>query len=96
MATFTVTIWGVIDSNGVITSGSGDFDCNRASKGHYDITFHTAFKDLPAVVAQVIHDGNTKDGALTAALSTKGCTISTGEKDGSNADRRFGFTVVGV
>lgn len=42
-----------------------------------------------------IHDGNCKDGCLTAKLTTSSCTIITGEQDGSPSNRAFGFTITG-
>lgn len=90
-----VTVWGIVNADGSIASGSGDFTATKTGTGKYEIQFTTQYTQRPAVLAMQIHNGNLKDGCLAAEVTTSKCTILTGEEDGSRSSRTFSFTATG-
>lgn len=91
-------IWGSVNANGSIASGS-DYRVERTDTGKYVITFNTPFSRTPAVVAMQNNYGDSgqsnMDGVVAPFVNTGYCQINTGNNGNKFQDRSFGFVVVG-
>ena len=92
------TLWGSIEKNGTIVSGSGGFSVKRESTGNYTVLFNTAFNNNPAVVGSQWGYGsgeNTRDNVIFPTLSAGSVTVQTGDGGGNYSDRNFSFVAIG-
>ncbi|NSZ17882.1 hypothetical protein [Agrobacterium vitis] len=96
----TRTIWGTINANGTILSGSGDFAVSRTGNGQYQIQFNDDFSATPAIVGSQVLGGslsqNPLDNLVFPFLNKNGATALTGDAHGNQGDRNFSFIVIGV
>lgn len=96
----TRTIWGTVNANGTILSGSGDFAVNRTGNGQYQIQFNDDFSATPAIVGSQVLFGNQGESPLDNIvfpfLNKNGATAFTGDSKGNVGDRSFSFIAVGV
>ncbi|MGL3606961.1 hypothetical protein ACSV9I_10635 [Rhizobium sp. G187] len=94
------TIWGTVNANGTILSGSGDFAVSRTANGQYQIQFNDDFTVTPAMVgSQVLYQGlneNPIDNVVFPFLNKNGATAITGDAAGNHGDRSFSFIAIGV
>ncbi|MDN7919233.1 hypothetical protein QZM99_14180 [Burkholderia gladioli] len=94
------TVWGSVDQDGNILSGSGDFSVENPSSGIYKIIFENTFNGIPAVVATQNNWGKTSeqntDGVVVPVVNNNYCNIVTGNASGSQQiNRAFGFIAIG-
>lgn len=100
-------IYGCINADGSIFSGSGDFIvvANDNNDGEYTIVFGKHFQNVPTVVATQNFPGwsdFTSDGGLTLdnvtiiAIAPDRVKFKTGASDGSGQNRNFCFIAIGV
>ncbi|HEV2705515.1 MAG TPA: hypothetical protein VGV59_06295 [Pyrinomonadaceae bacterium] len=102
-ASFNLRIMGgYVESNGLSLSSAMGYTSWRKSRGLYQIDFHQAFAGQPFACATQVYDGNinsdggnTKDNAVIVGLNANGMRVKTGDSDGSAADRKFTFIVMG-
>ena len=94
------TIWGTVNANGTILSGSGDFSVNRVDNGQYQIQFNDDFAATPAMVGSQVLYGklseNPVDNVVFPFLNKNGATAITGDSEGKHTDRSFSFIATGV
>ncbi|WP_156438291.1 hypothetical protein [Burkholderia sp. BDU5] len=92
-------IWGSVNANGSINSGSKDFRVERTDTGKYVITFNTQFSVTPAVVATQNNFGDSgqsnMDGVSAPFVNAGYCQINTGDNSNKFQDRSFGFIAIG-
>ncbi len=98
-------VWGNVNANGTVYSGSGDFRVVREDTGSYVVLYNTVFSGVPSVVStenypgwgDINQDGgNTKDNTVLVASLSDRCKINTGNDDGDRKDRNFSFTAMGL
>lgn len=89
-------VWGVVNANGTIAGGSGDFSVTKNGTGDYTITFSPAFGAVPAVTESI------EFAATTAALiqhrtpTTSGVSFYTTTNAGYTlSDQKFAFHAIG-
>lgn len=95
----TQTLFGVIDANGIVVSGSGGFSAQNLQRGVYSISFNTPFSSPPAIVAS--QGGNffqpdPRDCAAVGNLTLQACIVITGDGAGNRASRQFSFIAIGT
>jgi hypothetical protein len=99
MSTTTI-IWGSINANGTIQSGSGNFNVERQSTGNYLIGFDTKFSVEPAVVGDQNNFNSStqdpRDGVVFPFVTTNTFTALTADSGGKLTDRSFGFIAIGL
>lgn len=95
---FPMMVYGSIDKNGRITSGS-NFSCHRESNGTYRIVFSLPFSEAPAVVGSQTNFGSMGESTLDQItfpfVYKDSCTVLTGGSSGNAEDRSFSFIAVG-
>lgn len=98
-------VWGNVNANGSIYSGSGDFRVVKEDTGSYVILYNTPFSQSPSVLntenypgwISIDDDGgNTKDNTVLVASLTDRCKIITGNDGGDRKDRNFSFAALGL
>lgn len=98
------TIYGCINADGSIRSGSSGFNPTKLEKGIYLITFCSCFCNTPAVVVTQNYPdwesfssggGSTRDNAVIIAVNKDKVKIKTGNGDGDPIDRNFTFIAIG-
>lgn len=99
MSTTTkATIYGTINKDGVILSGSG-FSVTKHQTGQFIIDFEQEFKDIPAIVGSQTGWGklseNTLDNVVFPFLSNGSATALTGDSSGDPSSRQFSFIAMG-
>lgn len=88
------TIWGYVNSDGTIRTGSGDFTVTHTGTGTYAISF----RGVPAnaQLAATVSAGQTS-GTTYANIATdptpSGMTVRCIQPSGANQDSSFGFVV---
>ena len=92
-------IWGSINANGTIASGE-NFTVSRIGTGVYEISFHSPFNGLPAVVGSQnrfgeLNEASTDDVAFPF-VSNGATTAVTGNNGGEHEDRNFAFIAIGL
>jgi len=93
-----VTVFGSIQSNGTIVSGSGNFSVKRESTGNYTILFNTPFNNNPAITASQWGYGSgesTLDNVIFPSVSGGSASAQTGDGGGHYSDRNFSFIAIG-
>lgn len=100
---FDKWIWGCVNSDGTIHSGSG-FTVTRKDLGIFEITYTSKFEGPPAVVlTQNFPEwnnfdsggGDARDNSVLIASDHRHCKIKTGGADGGPSDRNFTFIAMG-
>jgi hypothetical protein len=95
----TVTLWGNVDTNGNVVTGSGGFQVEQQATGKYLITFSPTFSGEPAIVGSQVNFGNsgedTRDNVIFPYLSSSSATAVTGDASGDPQNRAFSFIVIG-
>jgi hypothetical protein len=95
----STTLWGSVAANASTISTSGGYSVASTSAGIYVITFTTAFRQAPAIVATQNNFGNTNeentDGVAVPLVSTTSATVITGDASGNKHNRGFGFIAIG-
>ncbi len=94
------TISGIVNSNGSISAGTGDFNVRKESTGLYTITFRPALRRVHGgSVTQIFFSGgdagDTRDNAVIAFLRNGDMRLKTGNSSGDASDRSFTFVVFG-
>ncbi|SUB01875.1 Uncharacterised protein [Pannonibacter phragmitetus] len=98
------TIWGVVNANGTIASGSGgegdyDFAVINEGPGVYQISFNGNFAGLPAITGSQVLWGTLSESPLDNVvfpyLTAASATAITGASNGSQQNRSFSFIAVG-
>jgi hypothetical protein len=93
------TIWGSVNADGSIASGSEDFSVTNVETGVYVIGFTTNFRSLPAVVASQNRYGSVgeynTDGVALPMVTASSATAVTGDSGGKKQNRSFGFIATG-
>lgn len=94
------SLFGVVNANGDVISGSGGFSVLNTTAGSYVIAFHTPFSSIPAVVAT--QNGNfttpppsNLDGVAVGELTPTAFLASTGDSQGNPENRQFSFIAIG-
>jgi len=93
-----ITLWGSIEKDGTIVSGSGGFSVKRESTGNYSILFKNQFTNNPAMTGAQWGYGSgesTLDNVIFPSLSGGGATVQTGDGGGHYTDRNFSFIAIG-
>jgi|SRR5581483_7567725 len=97
----TTTIWGVVNADGSIASGTG-YKVDKLDSGVYTVLFNVSFNSLPAVVTTQLYPnerdtrgGDPRDNSVVGYISTDRCRVITGEDDGDKVDRAFSFIAMG-
>jgi len=96
----TRTSYGVINKDGTINSGSGDFTVTAQGNGEYIISFSPAFKGTPSIVGSQVLFGDTSqwptDNIVFPFLNGGAATAITGGSDaGNQSNRSFSFIAIG-
>ncbi|KGU73545.1 hypothetical protein [Burkholderia pseudomallei] len=93
-------IWGSVNADGSIKSGSDDFAVERTAEGKYTVSFNNGFSVTPAVVATQNNLGNpnqsNQDGVVVPFVNRNSFEIVTGNNSGNNQNRSFGFIAIGI
>ncbi|WP_181788487.1 hypothetical protein [Streptomyces phytophilus] len=90
-------IWGNVDKDGNVQSGSGDFLVEKQGGGRYSITFQRPFKSLPSATSNITDDGwNLRDNSHIAVQDNNHIVVTTGDQAGGLNDRPFSFQVIGT
>ena len=92
---------GIVEGNGTIVDGTGDFDVRRESTGLYTITFRPSFNRIyGGAVSQIFYSngdgGDTRDNALFVFLRDGDTRVKIGNSNGGASDRDFTFVVTGT
>jgi hypothetical protein len=104
-------IWGCVNSDGSILSGSG-FNARRVDtpdhRGRYEITYERAFKKTPAVMVMQLWggesqkwnnfnfiEGSSVDNSVLVASSETKFKVKIGNDKGRGEDRNFTFIAIG-
>lgn len=90
----TATLYGYVESSGVVASGTG-FMVTRTSTGTYTISFNDDFETLPAIVINPVDADNGLDGAYPLNITLGSCDVITTEKGGHRHDYDFAFIMMG-
>ncbi|MBB6252165.1 hypothetical protein [Nitrospirillum iridis] len=93
-------IWGNVSANGDIVSGSGNFLVSNTSGGHYNISFNTAFSQVPTVCGSQTMFGSSAewptDNVVFPFINNDSVTAITGlGTDGSQSNCSFSFIAIG-
>ncbi|WP_430511657.1 hypothetical protein [Pannonibacter phragmitetus] len=97
-------IWGVVNANGSIASGSGgagsyEFDVINEGPGIYQISFNGNFAGVPAITGSQVMYGNMAESSLDNVvfpyLTAASATAITGASNGAAGNRSFSFIAVG-
>ncbi|CAL9675115.1 hypothetical protein [Streptomyces sp. enrichment culture] len=89
-------MWGDIDANGDVHSGSGNFYVFKDDTGRYRIEFQHPFAAVPSVTANIRGEGwRMLDNTHVNVIETGHTVITTGHDRGDWADRPFSFQVIG-
>ena len=97
-----IFVWGTIDANGTIVSGSGDFRVLKTGSGVYNITFNHHFSAIPAISGSQTRLGALgewpTDNVVFPFLNENSATAITGNGSagGNQSDRSFSFIAVGL
>ncbi|MBP1764942.1 MAG: hypothetical protein H6Q70_281 [Firmicutes bacterium] len=98
------TIYGCVNADGSVHSGSECFNPTKLETGIYLITFRSCFCTTPAVVlTQNYPDwesfsssgGSTRDNVVIIAVNKDKVKVKTGNGDGDPTDRNFTFIAIG-
>jgi hypothetical protein len=94
------TLWGSVDKNGNILSGSEDFSVANVGAGRYKITFNRGFAVLPAILATQNNFGSgdeyNTDGVAVPFVDKNSCQVNTGGgSPDSLQNRSFAFMAIG-
>lgn len=85
------TIRGTVQAAGSVFAGEG-WTVSRPSTGRYDVTFSTAFSDLPSCVGTAGSSGRT---CVVGNVSTTGCTFFTYDSSGTLFNTSVNFIAIG-
>lgn len=98
-------LYGNVNADGTLFSGSGGFAVNTTDTGTYVISFTNAFAGTPAMLLTQNYPewgnfttravGDSRDNAVVVALNGREAKIITGDNSGTRVNRNFGFLVVG-
>lgn len=97
-------VYGNIESDGGIISGSGGFDVSLVDTGLWDIHFDVHFNNIPAVTASQLysdssdttgHGGSTLDNVTLVSLDKNRVRLKTGNASGEPRNRHFTFIAIG-
>ncbi|NYV72834.1 hypothetical protein [Streptomyces sp. UH6] len=89
-------VWGNVDKDGNVQSGSGNFLAEKVSNGRYKITFQRPFRNLPSATSNLTDDGwNLRDNSHIAVQENDHIIITTGDQAGGLNSRPFSFQVIG-
>ncbi|MFF3502252.1 hypothetical protein [Streptomyces sp. NPDC003247] len=89
-------VFGNVNADGSVASGSGDFWVTREGEGRYSIVFQSPFTTLPSATSNVWGDGwYTLDNTQAAVIETGRVVIVTGNSVGARSNRGFSFQVIG-
>lgn len=98
-------VYGNINADGTIKSGSGDFTVVQEGNGEYTIVFTQAFANMPTVVTTqnykdwddfTYNGGSTYDNTVIIAISNSKFKMQAGGGSGSKTERNWTFIAVGV
>lgn len=97
----TKTIWGLIDKQGRIMSGSGGYRVDKevSQPGLYKITFDEEFLDLPAITGNQVNfeslEQDPRDGVVFPVLDRYSVKVIVGKSTGTHEEREFSFIAIG-
>jgi hypothetical protein len=95
-----ITLWGTINADGLIQSGSGGFTVTPGDEdGHYAIAFEVPFNTIPSIVGSQIGFGgneNPLDNIVFPALTLSYAKAITGDAQGNARKRSFSFIAMGL
>lgn len=105
----TKTIYGNVNADGSIHSGSGDFQViPEGTNGVYTLIFKQSFSSIPTVILTQKYSnspsnwtdfpsdgGDTRDNAVLIAVNQDKAKLKTGDSTGGGTDRDFGFMATG-
>lgn len=90
------TVFGNVNGDGGVHSGSGDFLVTRQSTGRYSIAFQAPFTTVPSATATMRGENwYLLDNAHIAVVEAGRIVVTTGDSNGALADRPFSFHVIG-
>lgn len=94
-------VWGSIDKNGNILSGSDGFSVGNVGAGRYKITFSPGFATLPAIIATQNNFGSgdeyNTDGVVVPFVDKGSCQVNTGGGTANSLQNRsFAFAAIGI
>lgn len=100
-------IFGNINADGSVYSGSGDFSvvAEGDNSGEYTIIFRNPFSEVPSTSAIQNYPtwndfrsngGDTRDNVTLIAIDKDKVKLKTGDSNGLGVDRNFSFIVVGA
>jgi len=99
MANPTQTLWGTINADGSIASGSGGFNVILTQPGQYVISFQHLFTGLPSIVGSQTRFGSlgesSTDGVVFPQLNNASTVAITGDGGGNHQNRNFSFIAIG-
>lgn len=101
-ATSARIVYGYVDLDGNIISGSGDFTSKAASgDGIYQILFDTPFTKTPSVVATAAKNNSKASDAKGKAVATNNVELDNfyfiiQSTSGNNTNNDFSFIAMGV
>lgn len=97
-------IWGVVNADGTIASGSGgagdyEFAVINEGPGIYQISFNGNFEGVPAITGSQVMYGSISESSLDNVvfpyLTAASATAITGASNGAAGNRSFSFIAVG-
>lgn len=97
-------IWGVVNADGSIASGSGgagdyEFAVINEGPGIYQISFNGNFKGVPAITGSQVMFGSMTESSLDNVvfpyLTEANATAITGASNGAAGNRSFSFIAIG-
>ncbi|MBU7044842.1 MAG: hypothetical protein HXS54_00280 [Theionarchaea archaeon] len=96
-------LYGCINKNGTIYSGSGGFNVCCDTGGNYTILFNTPFRQTPAIVlTQNFPDwndwgpgGSPQDTCVLISANANKCKVLTGNDKHGHENRNFCFIAIG-
>lgn len=93
----TRVVWGNVDADGNVHSGSGDFLASKTGTGQYTIAFQRPFRTPPSATANISDADKTwytTDNAHVT-VAPDNVVITTGNASGQHSDRPFSFQIIG-
>jgi hypothetical protein len=94
-------VYGYIDSDGTVISGSGIYTVDHDDTGVYSVTFENEFADKPAVTVAQVYTGDKdygggylSDNAVIIYIDTRMAKFLTGTGE-NHRDRQFSFIAMG-
>jgi len=92
-------LWGSINADGTIASGSGGFSVTVQGSGQYVISFRTLFQGVPAMVGSQNRYGalgeSSLDNVVFPLVDSGTATALTGDSANHQQPRNFAFIAIG-